>query len=721
MPELDARDESAPIAQEAERGERDAQRSEREAQRGERHAQRSEKPAEHSEEDAQRRELAAQRSEREAERSERADQRNEREAQRSERAAQRSEREDAPALLLSALQLAVYERHAPGNFESVNQHPKWLVQLVGDLEGGLDAPLTEIFPALEGFLPLAEKFWERPSVERLQWDFFTQNDGADAEYHLLAQAMTSSGRHFLAIERAEATFNEHQQLQFLAHDMQMRHETIEKLNREVERATQAKSDFLASMSHEIRTPLNAILGMADLLAETELSAEQRRYVEVFQRAGGNLLGLINDILDLSKVEAGHMELEAVDFELADVLTRVLELTRVRAGKKGLSVNASIAPGLPPMLVGDPLRLRQVLLNLLGNGMKFTDSGRLDVEVSQNLEDRTPGSLLFRVRDTGIGIPADKLDSIFENFSQADSSTTRKYGGTGLGLAISKRLVALMGGRIWVESVVGQGSIFCFTVKLGVSTQVPAAAETRAVIPELASTAARHILLADDSEDNRFLIAEYLKHTPCVLDIAENGRIALDKMQANHYDLVLMDAHMPVMDGYTATRAMRAWEAVRGTPQPRLPILALTADAFKESVERSAAAGFQTHLTKPITKATLIEAIERYALRCTRPASTHTQPADPAPQLDPAVAALAPRYLKNMRKEVGALQAAVGVEDFATIQRIGHNLHGTGGSFGFPRITELGAAMEQAAKDRAIEPIRQALASLAEYLELQPAS
>ena len=667
---------------------------------------------------AQRTERAAERSERADERSERADQRSEREAQRTERAAQRSEREDAPALLLSALQLAVYERHAPGIFDSVNQHPKWLLQLAEGLEGGADAPLTEIFPALEGFLPLAEKFWETPSAERLQWDFFTQNDSDDAEYHLLAQAMTSAGRHFLAIERAEATYNEHQQLQFLAHDMQMRHETIEKLNREVERATQAKSDFLASMSHEIRTPLNAILGMADLLAETRLTPEQRRYVEVFQRAGGNLLGLINDILDLSKVESGHMELEAVDFELADMITRVLELTRVRAGKKGLTVGSTIAAGLPAMLIGDPLRLRQVLLNLLGNGMKFTDSGRLDVEVAQDPEDPRPGSLLFRVKDTGIGIPADKLEAIFENFSQADSSTTRKYGGTGLGLAISRRLVALMGGRIWVESIVGQGSTFLFTVKLGVSEHVPLIAEARATAV-LAPSAIRHILLADDSEDNRFLIAEYLKHTPYVLDMAENGRVALDKMQAAHYDLVLMDAHMPVMDGYAATRAMRAWEAMRGTSQPRLPILALTADAFKESVERSAAAGFQTHLTKPIAKATLLEAIERYALVCSH--SAIVSPARPVPEPDAAVAHLAPRYLKNMRKDLAALEAAAAAADYATVQRIGHNLHGTGGSFGFPRITELGARMEQSAKDRGIDTIRRTVAELGVYLEEAVAS
>jgi signal transduction histidine kinase/DNA-binding response OmpR family regulator len=628
-------------------------------------------------------------------------------------------RQDAPALLLSALQFAVFERRSTGQFDALNQDPDWFLRLAG-VDLAEDVPLTEYFPALEGFLPIAEKFWEAPSAERLQSDFWTETDADGVDYHLVAHAMSSCGKCFLAIERADATYNEHQQLQLYAHEMVMQYETIARLNREVERATQAKSDFLASMSHEIRTPLNAILGMADLLAESALSSEQRRYVEVFQRAGANLLGLINDILDLSKVEAGHMELEAADFELAEVISRVLELSRVRASDKGLLVGSSITEGLPRMLIGDPLRLRQILLNLLGNAMKFTEAGRLDVEVAQDPEDDRPGSLLFRVRDTGIGIPQEKLASIFENFSQADSSTTRKYGGTGLGLAISKRLVELMGGRIWVESVLGAGSVFLFTVKLGVSLTQPQVREPeRPSAPVAAAIAAplgtRHILLADDSEDNRFLITEYLRNTPYELDVAENGQLALTKMQTRHYDLVLMDAHMPVMDGYAAAAAMRAWERQRapGVPAlPALPILALTADAFKESVERSVSAGFNAHLTKPIAKATLMKAIAAHTLVCTQPEGSGRAAIIAT---DPTVARLAPRYLKNMRKEFLTLEAARDAEDYATVQRIGHNLHGTGGSFGFPRITELGTIMEQAAKDRSMSEIRSAVDALGVYL------
>ena len=642
------------------------------------------------------------------------------------------------APLLASMQLAAFERMAAGVFTPVGPYPEWL-QHLAPTQADL---LTDHFPALEGFLPVAEDFWAAPSTERLQSDFWTETDPEGHDYHLLAHAVSSGPRHFLVLERADATYTEHQQLQLYAHEMVLQYETITRLNQEVERATQAKTEFLATMSHEIRTPLNAILGMADLLAETSLDPDQRKYVEVFQRAGSNLLGLINDILDLSKVEAGHMELESTGFELADTIHRVLELTRVKAAAKGLQVGSLIAPTLPPVLIGDPTRLRQILINLLGNGMKFTDTGCLTIEVDQNPQDPTPGSLLFRVKDTGIGIPQEKLGTIFENFSQADSSTTRKYGGTGLGLAISKRLVELMGGTIWVESVIGQGSTFLFTAKLSVSNNAP----TQFALPDQESLSSFrnaggpaspgapqnpiHILLADDSEDNRFLIEQYLKPIPnLILDTAENGEITLHKMQSNHYDLVLMDAHMPVMDGYTATRAMRAWESSQSR-QP-LPILALTADAFQEARQASEAAGFNAHLTKPIAKPTLLEAIHRHATPCTQqnlssfgeaggPASP-APPQPPAPPTtDPSIAALAPRYLANVQKELKKLQAAEQTADYPTIQRIAHNFHGNGTSFGFPRITELGAAIEQAAKDHNLPQIQATLAELTPYVHnLQP--
>jgi PAS domain S-box-containing protein len=236
-----------------------------------------------------------------------------------------------------------------------------------------------------------------------------------------------------------------------------------------ETASLAKSDFLASMSHEIRTPMNAIVGIADLLAKTPLSPEQDKYVQIFRRAGDNLLNLINDILDLSKVEASQLDLEQTGFSLEDVLEKVKEMAAVRAGEKRLKLTCEIAPDAPNDLVGDPTRLRQVLLNLLGNAIKFTEAGEVALRVSRDTHSRVPGALHFRISDTGIGISQQKLGAVFERFTQADSSTTRRFGGSGLGLTISKRLVELMGGRIWVESRVGHGSVFSFTVPLEIWT------------------------------------------------------------------------------------------------------------------------------------------------------------------------------------------------------------------------------------------------------------
>ena len=230
-----------------------------------------------------------------------------------------------------------------------------------------------------------------------------------------------------------------------------------------ESASRTKSDFLASMSHEIRTPMNAIMGIADLLAKTSLTPEQDKYVQIFRRAGDNLLNLINDILDLSKVEASQLELERTGFSLSDHLEKVMEMVAARAHEKGLSMVYEIAPSVPNDLVGDPTRLRQVLLNLLGNAIKFTQSGEVTLRVAPDANPSVPTALRFTVSDTGIGIPHAKLGQVFERFTQADSSTTRRFGGSGLGLTISKRLVELMGGRIWAESEVGKGSVFAFAV------------------------------------------------------------------------------------------------------------------------------------------------------------------------------------------------------------------------------------------------------------------
>ena len=373
-----------------------------------------------------------------------------------------------------------------------------------------------------------------------------------------------------------------------------------------ESANRTKSDFLASMSHEIRTPMNAIMGIADLLAKTTLSPEQDKYVQIFRRAGDNLLNLINDILDLSKVEASQLELERTGFSLRDHLEIVMEMVAPRAQEKRLTLECEIATDVPTELVGDPTRLRQVLLNLLGNAVKFTLSGEVSLRVTRDADSSVPTALRFTVSDTGIGIPREKLDQVFERFTQADTSTTRRFGGSGLGLTISKRLVELMGGRIWVKSEVEKGSVFAFAVpfEIWIAANRPAATPVGSDIG--APLPALRILLAEDSPDNCTITMAYLEHTPYSVEVAETGAIALEKFTTRHFDLVLMDRQMPVMDGLTATRAIRAWE--RANDRPPTPIIALTASALKGDREMCLAAGCTAFLTKPIRQEVLLQAI-----------------------------------------------------------------------------------------------------------------
>ena len=482
-----------------------------------------------------------------------------------------------------------------------------------------------------------------------------------------------------------------------------------------ESASQSKSDFLASMSHEIRTPMNAIIGIADLLAKTALSPEQNKYVQIFRRAGDNLLHLINDILDLSKVEASQLELERTGFSLHDLLEKVTEMVAVRAHDKGLSLVCEIAPNMPTDLIGDPTRLRQVLLNLLGNAIKFTEFGEVALRVTPDGDSSVIGTLRFTISDTGVGIPSEKLEAVFERFTQADSSTTRRFGGSGLGLTISKRLVELMGGRIWVASVVGKGSAFSFAVPL----EIWAGATRRAAMPVGTGPApplpALHILLVEDSPDNRTITVAYLQDTPYRVDIAENGAIACEKFAAGDYDMVLMDRQMPVMDGLTATRAIRKWE--QANHRPPTPIIALTAAALKGDREKCIAAGCTAFLTKPIKQEVLLQTIIEHSI--VAPPSSKMENRQKETILvhaNPRFADLIPGFLQNRRQDIIEVLDALERGDFEVVENLAHGMKGAGGSYGFQAITDIGAALEQAAKTADTDMSRKWVGELTRYLD-----
>lgn len=474
-------------------------------------------------------------------------------------------------------------------------------------------------------------------------------------------------------------------------------EATEKTQRQAEQASDAKAQFLATMSHEIRTPLNGIIGYTDLLLDQDLRPEQRRYLERIQFAGAALLTVVNDILDFSKIEAGEIKIQARPFSLDVLIENTVSIVADLAERKGLAMEVDLDPDLPKALVGDEARLRQILLNLLNNAVKFTRQGRVTLHVECQVPANGCERVYFSVKDSGIGIPRDQQRHLFNRFHQVNPSNTREFGGTGLGLAISKRLVDLMGGEIGLDSEEGRGSTVWFSVPLP-GTDENAVVQQIATPAALAGTSGR-ILLVEDLEHNRDLARMILTNAGHEVDTAENGVAAVAAVQARNYDLVLMDVQMPVMDGVIATKRIRELDH----PASNIPIIAMTANVLRTQVNAFREAGMNDHVGKPFKKAELLQKVRTW-LQTTRleapPTSiSPTQPdiASFAQLRELMGAEWVASGLARLRQQIEVVfgDETAALDDRKQLANDAHALVSHSGLLGFQELSRLCSELEEA--------------------------
>lgn len=485
-----------------------------------------------------------------------------------------------------------------------------------------------------------------------------------------------------------------------------------------EAANHAKSDFLANMSHEIRTPMNSILGMAHLALKAETDPKNRSYLEKIQFSGEHLLGIIDDILDFSKLDAGKLKMETVDFDLDKILERLNGLVVEKAANKGLELIFDIDPGLPVNLRGDPLRLGQVLINFTDNAIKFTETGRVTIRASKLEESENDALVRFEVQDTGIGMSRDELARLFQPFQQADTTTTRQYGGTGLGLAISKQLVEMMAsGAVGVDSAPGAGSTFWFCVRLGKGSRPhPPENKSMAALPPgmLATLNGAHILLVENNLFNQEVVSEFLENVGVTVCLAQNGAEAIDLLSNDSFDCVLMDIQMPLMDGFEATRQIRAQPALAG-----IPVIAMTANVLDGTREQCLAAGMDDYISKPFKPYALYATIAQWLpgrmQRMAHAAVPPTSSVATAWTSDPDIIDLsvlaelvggdktkmrefALKFLVSARNDMVEIEAALQRNDPVTLGTLGHHNKGPAGMVGATGLVKLCRALEEYARN-----------------------
>jgi len=513
---------------------------------------------------------------------------------------------------------------------------------------------------------------------------------------------------------------------------------LNKAKEKAESANQAKSDFLANMSHDIRTPMNAILGFTELLKRGygRNEADAKKHLETIHSSGKHLLQLINDILDLSKIEAGHLEVEKIGCSPHAIAHEVVNILAIRGREKGITVDYAVKGRVPASIQSDPTCLRRIITNLAGNAIKFTEHGSVTV-VLRMADDSDASRIAVDVTDTGIGIAANKLESMFDPFTQADTSVTRRFGGTGLGLTISRRFARALGGDIVVASELGKGSTFTMTVETGPLKGVAMMGQNELAVQDSSAAESGHllwkfppkrVLVVDDGPENRELLRLVLSETGLRIEEAENGMVGVDKARAQAYDLILMDMQMPVMDGITATRTLRE-------DGQKLPIIALTANAMVGSEKAVMEAGCSGYLTKPInidellqTVADLLGGVRVEATR-TPEVEAAVVPATTARPATPLVSRLAGnhrlrpairRFAGRLGEQMHAFEQALLAGNLEELASLSHWLKGAGGTVGYDDFTDPAARLEQAAKDNAVqdlEPIMAELRALAARLAI----